>query len=87
MSDESIDASGFIDAPIDLVRELVERYVANGCDRGAMSQIVALVLSVLVERTLAAQLTHAGRVKIGDCILTLGQARDRIDSLRALPVF
>ena len=48
MSDESIDASGFIDAPIDLVRELVERYVANGCDRGAMSQIVALVLSVLV---------------------------------------
>lgn len=72
---------------MELVREFVQSYVDTGCDTKAMRQIVSFVISVLAERVLAAQLTRAGCVSIGDCELTLDEARGRIEELRALPVF
>lgn len=87
MSENTQDASGFIDAPIEVVRDLVDRYMASGCDCDPMQQIVAFVLAVLVERTLIASLTNSSCVQIGDCTLTLEQANTRIADLRALPLF
>lgn len=74
---------------MELVRELMQSYADTGCDTQAMRQIVSFVISVLEERALAARLTGAGAgcVSIGDCELTLDEARDRIEGLRALPVF
>lgn len=84
---EDLDAIGFVDAPIELVRDLVQSYVDAGHDRIAMREIVAFVLSVLTERWLTAMCSGAAIVKIGDCALTLEQAQDRIAGLQALPVF
>lgn len=83
----TIDASGFITAPIGLVRDLVQRYLDTGCDRQAMRETVAFVLSGLVERFLLARLTHTDHVTLGEIRLTLQEAETRIDDLRALPVF
>ncbi len=85
--DADLSAMGFIDAPMKLVSDLVRQYVAAGHDRAAMREIVAFVLSELGERTLTARLTGAACIKIGDCSLTLEQAKDRIAGLQALPVF
>lgn len=86
MSDQDLDATGFVHAPIELVRELVGLYVAGGYDLDAMRQIVSFVLSALVERTLMERLTNRPCVQIGDCTLTLVQAEARIAELRALPL-
>lgn len=87
MNDRDLDASGFLYAPIELVRLLVGRYVADGYDCVAMREIVSFVLSALVERELIARLTKVDQVDIGEVVLTLAQARARIEELRALPVF
>lgn len=87
MPAKDIDATGFIDAPMELVRELVQSYVDTGCDTKAMRQIVLFVMSMLTERALVARLTRASSVNIGDCELTMDEARDRIEGLQALPVF
>ena len=60
-------------APMELVGELVQNYVDTGCDTKAMRQIVSFVISVLEERALAARLTRADCVSIGDCELTLDE--------------
>lgn len=87
MRDESVDATGLIFAPIDLVRDLVGHYVSSGNDRYAMRHTVTFVLSVLVERTLTAQLTNSPCIQFGDCSLTLNEANARIGDLRTLPLF
>lgn len=87
MSENTLDASGFIFAPMELVRERVEQYVAGGYDCVAMREIVSFVLSELVWVTLTAQLTQRSCVQIGDCSLTLDEANIRIADLRALPLF
>ena len=87
MSENTLDATGFIDAPIEVVRDLTARFVASGCDCQPMREIVSWVISALVERTLIAQLTQRSCVQIGDCSLTLDEANTRIADLRALPLF
>ena len=87
MTDHELDASGFLYAPIELVRELVGQYVTGGYDCVAMREIVSFVLSALVERELIARLTKVDQVSVGEVVLTLAQARARIEELRALPVF
>lgn len=86
MADQPLDASGFIAAPIELVRELVQEYVKAGYDMDAMRHVAALALSCLVERTLIAKLTQAEYVRISGCSLTLDQADQRITALQSLPL-
>lgn len=87
MSENTVDATGFIFAPIELVRERAEQFVAGGHDCVPMREIVSFVLSELVWRTLAALLTHRSYVQIGECSMTLDEAKTRISDLRALPFF
>ena len=87
MTESNVDASGFLEAPIELVRELVGHYGAGGHDLDAMRQIVSFVLSELGERTLTAQLTHRPSMQLGSISLTVEEAKTRIADLRALPLF
>ncbi len=86
MSDVVCDATGFLCAPMEVVRDAVGQYVSGGYDLDAMRQIVAFALSVLVERTLTAQLTNSPYVRLDSCSLTLEQAWARIYGLKTLPL-
>lgn len=86
MSDVVCDATGFLCAPMEVVRDAVGQYVSSGYDLDAMRQVVAFVVSVLVERTLTAQLTNSPCVRIDGCSLTLEQAWARIHGLKTLPL-
>lgn len=86
MTAATLDASGLILAPMEPVERLVCEYVSAGHDLEAMRCMLVFALSCLAGKTLIAQLSRSEIVTIGDCSLTVDQARLRIKGLQQLLV-
>lgn len=79
----AFDATGFVDAPISLIRELVAEAVAKGASDG-VAQIITFVVSHLESQSLLARCMNQSHVFGG--LLTVEDAVARACDLRDLPL-